>query len=148
MPDACRATHTEVWLCHDCTFSYILFLVFSVKPGNIIAKLGLPARLDCQTDEPDSFVRWSYGGDITTILQPAECNCITLSNNSLYFNQTTHATGGDYTCLVFGASFGRINGSITIAGEVVIYIIILTLYGTLISVLHDSICVILIDSYA
>ena len=98
----------------------IYFLVFSVKPGNIIAKLGLPARLDCQTDEPGSFIRWSYGGDTTTVLQPAECNCITLSNFSLYFNQTTHATAGDYTCLVFGASFGRINGSIAIAGEVVI----------------------------
>ena len=125
------------WCCHNCvnmfdyiamvlsgtslTTIYILLtawifsLAFSIIPGNIIAKLGFPARLDCQTNLPGHAVRWARGDN--TVLRPAECNCYTLSNSSLYFNQTTPATGGDYTCFIFGQTFAAINGSITIAGE-------------------------------
>ena len=82
-------------------------------------RIGFPARLDCKVNT-NGFVRWSVGA--TKIMLPSPgCNCIVLGNSSLYFNETTHATGGDYTCAIFGGPFGEINGSITIAGKNVIY---------------------------
>ena len=97
-------------------------LVFSVTPGNVIAKLGFPARLDCQLAMPEgAYVGWALG-DGTTIIDYTTCNCRILSNGTLYFNETTPVIGGNYTCLVLaGAHRGTaVVGSITIAGELVI----------------------------
>ena len=97
-------------------FDRLVFLVFTVKPGDIIARLGSPARLDCQTDMPDTLIRWSRGDD--TMVNFDTCNCQMLSNFSLYFNETTLNAGGVYVCLTLESPPSRATGSITIAGKI------------------------------
>ena len=97
--------------------------MLSISPINVIASLGSPARLDCRLDNPSTYIRWALG-DGLTMINYDQCNCIVLtmvSNSSLvrslYFNETTQGTAGNYTCLTIGRNFDSVVGSIAIAGE-------------------------------
>ena len=99
--------------------------MLSISPRNVVASLGSPARLDCHLDnpEPSTYIRWALG-DGLTMINYNQCNCTMLSlvsnssvDSSLYFNETTQGTAGNYTCLTIGRNFDSVVGSIAIAGE-------------------------------
>ena len=91
------------------------FTAFSLLPENLTARIGFPARLDCQTNITNGFIRWARGADHQMINAATCTNCTRLSNYSLYFQRIDQSHGGRYTCVIVGLQY-RVDVYLTVAG--------------------------------
>ncbi|XP_065920047.1 immunoglobulin superfamily DCC subclass member 4-like [Dysidea avara] len=83
---------------------------FSIVPGNIVAKVGFPAILNCRASGND-IVRWTHN---QVPIPDDGCNCRKLENDSLVINVVTSSHEGTYTCFIPPGS-KRVDGSIVVA---------------------------------
>ena len=96
---------------------FAFFIGFSLLPKNLTARIGYPARFDCQTNITGAFIRWARGADHQMINAATCTNCTRLSNSSLYFESIDQSHGGRYTCIILASGLQhRVNVYLTVAG--------------------------------